>query len=132
MKKRHIILIVAILVIIAVVITVVLMVQRSERNIEEMMKITLTDPDLMELEDGTYEGSYGSIPIAVKVTVTIEEHRITNITIVEHVHGQGEQGEIIISQVIFNQSIEIDLIAGATYSSKAILLAIDDALSPDA
>ena len=55
---------------------------------------------------------------------------ITDITILEHQNGQGDDAVQIISDIIDAQHLNVDLISGASYSSKVILLAVFDALNP--
>ena len=83
----------------------------------------------MQIENGTYIGIYDSLLIKVKVEVTIFDHTMTEIMILEHQNGHGDGADVIIDTVLIHQSIDVDFISGATYSSKAILLAISDALS---
>jgi len=102
------------------------------QNIEEDMATlkTLDIPaiDLSAVEDGVYEGSYKALPISVEVLVTVREHQITEIELVKHTNGQGEAAEAVTGSVMEAQSLQVDAVSGATYSSKVILLAIGDAL----
>jgi len=49
--------------------------------------------------------------------------------IIEHFNGRGEKAEAIIPRVIEAQSLDVDVVSGATGSSKAILKAIEDAFA---
>ena len=60
--------------------------------------------------------------------VIVKEKQITEIKIIKHTNGQGGEAEAILDTVIDAQSLQVDVISGATYSSKVILLAIEDAL----
>jgi len=81
------------------------------------------------VDDGVYEGSFSVFPVSARVSVTIRDHAIAAIELIEHKHGQGAAAEVIPDNVIKAQSLEVDAISGATYSSKVILMAIEDALS---
>lgn len=107
-----------------------LFIKRSQDELNQLVKTPITDIDLETLADGTYTGSYSAFPVKVTVVVSIEDHRITDIAITQHDNGQGKPAEIILDDVIDAQSIEVDVISGATYSSKVILLAIREALAP--
>jgi uncharacterized protein with FMN-binding domain len=50
---------------------------------------------------------------------------------VKHVNGQGKPAEVITEKVIETQSLQVDVVSGATYSSKVILKAIENALAKD-
>ncbi len=126
MKKRYII-------ILAVIVTIILVgfiaFNRINANLEALIETPISEVNPSSLEDGIYEGSYSSFPVSVDVAVTISSGVITSIEITKHDNGQGEPAEVIIESVIDLQSVQVDAIAGATYSSVVILLAISDALN---
>ncbi len=102
----------------------------TSNQLNKLAQTQLSEIDLAVISDGTYHGSYGSFPVIVELDVTINSHKITKILITKHDNGQGKPAEVIIDDVIEAQSLKVDVIAGATYSSKTILLAIQDALKP--
>jgi uncharacterized protein with FMN-binding domain len=81
------------------------------------------------VRDGSYEGSSFVLPVSVRVRTVVSGGRIASIDLLKHFNGQGKPAEAIIPRVIESQSLGIDVVAGATYSSYAILKAIEDALS---
>lgn len=98
-------------------------------DLEYLNVILIEDVNLDLVPDGNYVGEYEVFPVSVMLAVEVEDHEIISITILEHNNGQGEPAEAIIEDVITSQSLQVDAIAGATYSSKIILLAIEDALN---
>ena len=80
---------------------------------------------------GTYEGSaegFGG-PLTVKVTLT--ENSIEKVEVVSHgeTEGVGTKAIDALPAVIVEQnSLDVDMIAGATISSKAIITAVKDAM----
>jgi len=129
MKKRYKVLIIIVIIVLVIGVAGKLIIDKIERDMEAVMLIEIEDVDLSTISDGVYLGSYKSVPIEVHVKVTITNHIITDIEITKHVTGQGQGAEIIIDDILEEQSLDVDLISGATYSSKIILLAIKDALS---
>lgn len=99
-------------------------------QLNKLAKVDIEDVDLSTINDGTYHGKYGSFPVAVELDVTINAHKITKIIITKHDNGQGKPAEAIIDDVIEAQSLQVDVITGATYSSKTILIALQNALNP--
>ncbi len=97
-------------------------------NLNNLQSIKISDVDLATSRDGTYTGTFSAIPVEAEVKVTIKDHMIESIEIVRHVNGKGKGAEIIPSKVIEAQSLQVDTISGATYSSKVILKAIENAL----
>jgi uncharacterized protein with FMN-binding domain len=105
------------------------MINKINQEMEVLTISEIPEINLVQIDDGTYSGSFKSLLIKVQVEVTIQNHVITDIIILEHQNGQGDDADVIIDDVLLEQSINIDFISGATYSSKAILLAIGDALT---
>ncbi len=91
--------------------------------------VTLSMPDLAKIPDGTYRGSATVFPVAATVEVTVQDHRITGYRIVQHTTGKGQAAEALAGQVVEKQTVQLDAVSGATYSSKAILKAGENALS---
>ncbi len=89
--------------------------------------ITIRDIDLATIPDGVYHGSSEQTFISAFVEVTVQDHGITHIEL-DHRHDRGEDAEVISEKVIEKQTLQVDTVTGATYSSKIILQAIEDAL----
>ena len=88
-------------------------------------------PDLTLLNDGVYRGVHdlSGVPVKVTLDVVIKSKKIENINIIEHKSSRiGKKAEGITVRVIEAQNLEVDVISGATASSKAILKAIENAL----
>jgi len=96
--------------------------------------ITAQLPDLANLDDGVYRGVYdlSGTPVAVTLDVSVRNNKITDVKIIKHVCSPiGKKAEVITEQIIKRQSLEIDVISGATGSSKAILKAVETALKQE-
>ncbi len=102
--------------------------KKSEENFEALMAMPVPMVDLTTLSDGSYTGAYSVFPVDVEVTVEVSAQKIVAITIDKHINGQGKPAEVIIDSVVSEQSLDVDMISGATYSSKVIIKAIEDAL----
>jgi uncharacterized protein with FMN-binding domain len=101
----------------------------SEEMIELEINTVEFDEKLKTIDDGVYVGEYFIEDLlGAKVEVTIEDHNITKVEILQHKHGKGEDAEVITEDIVENQSIGIDVITGATYSSKFILKATENAI----
>jgi len=129
MKRKTIIIIAIVLAVIAgIAITAKIVIGNMESNLEELKYLEIEEVDLSTIKDGTYSGEYSALPVSAKVRVTDEGHQIKDIELVEHVNGQGSGAEIIPATVVEKQTLQIDTVSGATYSSKVILKAIENAL----
>ncbi|MDO4492750.1 MAG: FMN-binding protein [Clostridia bacterium] len=90
--------------------------------------ITFTSPDLAQLPDGTYEGSFDAGIVAARVHVFIEDHTIVRIDILEHKNGKGKPAEAVIANMVGGQTTAVEAVAGATNSSKVLRKAVENAL----
>ena len=86
--------------------------------------------NLKTIEDGVYEGFYDVYLINAKVSVEVKDHKIISLELVEHKHDRFS-GEAMIQKVLEKQSLEVDIITGATNSCKTVLKAIEIALNSD-
>ncbi|MDE7182981.1 MAG: FMN-binding protein [Lachnospiraceae bacterium] len=93
-----------------------------------VQNISVSMPDLSNVQDGNYIGEYLITPVHVKAEVSVSNHRITNIAILQHDNGLGSAAESIVYDVVEEQSLDIDAVSGATVSSKCILKAVENAV----
>lgn len=96
---------------------------------EELPVIQMDKVELSKIEDGSYSGEYLGKLVKVVVEVGVKEHKITEINIVKHDNGLGKKAERIVDQIISRQSLNVEVVSGATSSSKAILKAVEVALT---
>ncbi len=129
MKRKHIVILIIVLLVAAGgFLGINSILKRTESNLESLKYIEITQVDLTAIENGTYSGSYSAFPISAEVNVTILDHVITGIELVKHSNGQGAPAEAILEKVMESQTLQVDSISGATYSSKVLLKAIESAL----
>ena len=80
---------------------------------------------------GTYEGSAEGFGGTLNVTITLSDTKIEAIEITSHneTEGIGSKAiEALPAAIIESNSLDVDLVSGATISSKAILSAVKDAM----
>ena len=88
-----------------------------------------------ELADGTYEGSGTGFGGTITVSVVLKDKTIQSISIVS---APGEDATFlnrakgVIDRIIASQSVDVDTVSGATFSSKGILTAVKNALTGQA
>ena len=92
--------------------------------------IEISTPDLSRVADGTFNASFDAILVSADVSVTVESGVITEIVINDHHTGRDDarRAEVVIIDVVENQSLEVDTVSGATNSSLIILNAVQIAL----
>jgi len=85
--------------------------------------------DPTRLQDGTYEGSFRGGPNKARVRVSIADHKISSITILEHQAWRGRKADKpIIERIMAAQSTSVDAVSGATNSSRVIMNAVQNAV----
>ncbi|SFG69639.1 Thiamine biosynthesis lipoprotein ApbE [Lachnospiraceae bacterium C7] len=83
-------------------------------------------------KDGTYRGSGKGFAGRITVEITIKNKTITSIKIVEN---QGDNDPYfssakgVLKEVVSKQSTNVDTVSGATFSSKGMLEAVNNALA---
>lgn len=82
------------------------------------------------LKDGTYEGSAEGFKGTITVSVVVKNGLVTEISILDEKDTPQyfERAKEMIPSIIESQSLEVDAVTGATYSSKGILDAVYSAL----
>jgi uncharacterized protein with FMN-binding domain len=98
---------------------------------DKVNNIVLNNVNLDNKEDGKYIGEFDADVISAKVEVEVKNKKISNINLIEHKNDRGAPAEVITQKVVDAQSLDVDVISGATNSSKVILKAIENALSKD-
>lgn len=80
--------------------------------------------------DGTYTGSAEGYQDTITVEVVVTDGNIETITIVEANDDEPfiTNAEGVIDSIISSQSTDVDVVSGATYSSKGIIKAVANAL----
>lgn len=84
--------------------------------------------DISAIKDGVYIGSADNGLINATVSVEVINGTILNIKILEHEQLLGKKAEKITESIIEQQSLEVDAITSATYSSDTLRKAIENAL----
>ncbi|MCG8515590.1 MAG: FMN-binding protein [Halanaerobiales bacterium] len=123
MKKKY------ILILFLVFIGVYSGIKTIQSNLERLQDLEIANVDLTEVVDGTYTGSFKVFPIIAEVKVTVKNHQITGVELLKHQSGQGAPADKILDQIVEAQTLKVDVISGATYSSKIILKAVENSLN---
>lgn len=125
MKKGKKVLLITFIVILFLFITGKIVMGNMVKNVKN---ISVSMPDLSNIQDGNYIGEYSITPVHVKVEVSVNNHQITDISILQHDNGLGSTAESIVNDIVEEQSLDIDAVSGATVSSKCILKAVENAI----
>lgn len=100
------------------------------QEVKQIRQLKINDINLTKVQDGTYQGDFTYGEFTYQVAVTITNHRIENIKILKNrqtTHAQKAEG--VIERIIQKQSPNVDAITGATTTSKALMKAVENALT---
>jgi uncharacterized protein with FMN-binding domain len=128
MKKRKKLVVIGIVVLVIIAILGVFFFIMFQKQAKELEALSYQDVDMSTVEDGSYIGNVETIMIKATVEVTVLDHSITDIKIINHDNGKGKPAETIVTDMIEQNRCDVDAISGATASSKVIKSAVRDAL----
>ena len=92
-------------------------------------ELTFDEIDLTKVVDGVYEGQCDTGVVQARVQVTVRDHRMESIELLEHENGRGTPAEAILDQMLQNQTTAVAAVSGATCSSKVIRKAVENAIT---
>ena len=100
------------------------------RGMADVKKVELKGIDLAGVPDGSYEGHFEGARWTNTVEVTVANEKITDIKVVKPpLFIEDDFSSKVINGVIEKQSLDVDVVTGATVTTKAILKAIENAVS---
>ena len=129
-KAGRILLVIACIVGIAAIGVRLAMDKQAGRMAAQLDAVAVVAPE--RAADGTYEGTAETPLVKVTVEVTVQNHTLREIRLLRHENGQGAPAEAMLADMLSRNTSEVDGVAGATLSSKAIRAAVRDALSKGA
>ncbi len=91
-------------------------------------EISFSPVSLSAVSDGVYTGECDVEFIYAKVSVTVENGKLTDIAILEHKNGRGAAAESVVDEMMKKQSVDVDTVSGATNSSIVLKKAVENAL----
>ena len=103
----------------------------TETETENAAEDTQTATGSFDLADGVYKGSATGFSGPVTVAVTIMDKKITSIDILSSTDDEAffNRAKGVIDRIISSQSLDVDAVSGATYSSNGIIKAVKNALT---
>lgn len=103
----------------------------TETETENAIEDTQTATGSFDLADGVYKGSATGYSGSVTVAVTILDKKIVSIDILSASDDEAffNRAKGVIDRIISSQSLDVDVVSGATYSSNGIIGAVKNALT---
>jgi uncharacterized protein with FMN-binding domain len=125
LNRKLIIGIVGLLIIGGVVNTVMTM-----RTLQKYRRMEIAHADVATLADGVYRGEAEVGSFTYKAEVTVQNHRITDVQFLDQRDSPyARYAEGVAPKMIAAQSPNVDTVTGATTTSKALMKAVEQALT---
>lgn len=98
------------------------------RGLDSGKDMIINHINTSQYENGVYEGKYNGGRWSNEVSVVLEDGKITEINVVKSVLVEKQEvTRELINNVIEKQDTVVDVVSGATVTSKAYLKAIENA-----
>lgn len=101
-----------------------------------LLSVTLTaaacgEASKKNIPDGTYEGVGNGRGGEIKVSLTVKENQVEEITVLEEQESEGldEAINILKEEILATNNLDVDVVSGATLTSVGFRLAVQDAFS---
>jgi uncharacterized protein with FMN-binding domain len=103
---------------------------KNYQQLSFIRKLPVAAIDLSVINDGDYKGSFCYSHFCYKVNVSISSHAISAVTILRNRNSDyGKKAAAISERIIKAQSLQVDMISGATITSKSIVKSVEKALT---
>ncbi|MFQ3621117.1 MAG: FMN-binding protein [Spirochaetales bacterium] len=89
---------------------------------------SISSIDISKKSDGTYTGSFKDFLVAVDLEVKIEGGKIKEILVTHQSSGPGYQARETLDRILKAQTPKVEVVSGASGSSKALMIAVYRAL----
>ena len=125
MKKKKYVFGIVGLIVLVLVIFVFTMFQKMGKELKNLNNVEI---DMNQVADGSYTASTETMLVKAQVRVTVKDHKIETIELLKHECGKGKPAEVIVDDMVSNNTYVTDTVSGATASSKVIQNAVNKAL----
>lgn len=129
MKRGKKIIIIVAGIVLAIILAMVIFSAVQMRNMQKKADaLENADIDMNRVKDGDYTAFTDMGLVKVEVEVSVKDHQITNVNILRHDNGKGKPAEVIVEEMVKENTDQVEAVSGATYSSEAIKNAVNKAL----
>lgn len=104
------------------------LVKKKKATYREAMRLPFYNVQLESVEDGVYYGKSYTSYLRLQLNVTVENHKIVNIDVIENKGIDGIEARPIIEKMINENKIAVTAIEGAERGSLQYISCVDSAL----
>lgn len=106
--------------------------ESADTTAEDTAEETALEGQVFDLPDGIYEGTGTGFAGKITVAVEIKDKKIVTITVLNVEADDAaffNRAKGVIDRIIQSQNLDVDVVSGATYSSRGIISAVKNALT---
>mgnify|MGYP001629934160 FL=1 len=106
--------------------------ESADTTAEDTAEETALEGQVFDLPDGIYEGTGTGFVGKITVAVEIKDKKIVAITVLNVEADDAaffNRAKGVIDRIIQSQNLDVDVVSGATYSSRGIISAVKNALT---
>ena len=107
-------------------------IESADTTAEDTAEETALEGQVFDLPDGIYEGTGTGFAGKITVAVEIKDKKIVAITVLNVEADDAaffNRAKGVIDRIIQSQNLDVDVVSGATYSSRGIISAVKNALT---
>ncbi len=109
------------------------MISCNRAEIRRTRELAINDVSIASIPDGSYTGSYAYGGFAYSVRCIVSEGRLDKVKVLQNRNTKhAKDAELVIRRVVEKQKVDVDAVSGATATSKALLKAVEKALTKGA
>ena len=101
---------------------------RHKNQVLEAKNLPFYNTPLEAVDDGTYYGKTYTKFLHVQLEVTVQDHKLVNIKVLENKGSQGQKVEPIILEMIKQNNVVVPAIKGEELASLVFISCVDTAL----
>ncbi len=102
---------------------------RKKARLREASSLPFYKVELSQIEDGEYEGQTYTSFLHLRLMITVKDHQLKNIEVLENDGLDGETAKPIIQEMIKQNKIVVPAIKGAELGSLVYISCVSTALS---
>jgi uncharacterized protein with FMN-binding domain len=101
---------------------------RHKNQVLEAKNLPFYNTSLEAVDDGTYYGKTYTKFLHVQLEVTVQNHQLQNIKVLENKGSQGQNAEPILQEMIKQNKVVVPAIKGEELASLVFISCVDTAL----
>lgn len=101
---------------------------QNKKKLKEAKRLPFSNTSLELVEDGTYTAKTYTSFMHLELSVTVDNHKLTKIEVLENLGSKGQKAEEIIDRMISQNKVVVDLVEKDELGSLVFISCVDTAI----